>query len=78
MLQSNFKNKIRAVKYWKRHAKWAQWKSLCKLNPDKYKIVIEGDTTKVVLAFFEKYDSSIPEKVGPSWALKDSLEWSLE
>jgi len=78
MLQSNFKTKLNSVKHRERIRKWCYWKDLCKAEPEQYKIIIEGDATKVVLALFEKVVSNLPEKVGPAWALKDSLEWSLE
>lgn len=78
MLQSNFKTKLNSAEHRQRINKWCLWKGLCKADPDRYKIKIEGNESKVVLALFEKIDSSLPAKVEPAWALKDSLEWSLE
>lgn len=79
LLQSDFKNKIRAVKYWKRHAKWAQWKSLHKNNPKQYKIKIKTDDryiTAVLSEFGLHGYNGMHAK--PFWAPIDSMVWSID
>lgn len=72
MLQSNFKTKLNSVEHRERIKVWCLWKRLCKAEPDKYKIKIEGDERMVVLMLLQwAWDDR-------EWVQIQSLEWSLE